>query len=157
MFPSCICSFSVSTSSRCLNWSQRAITRGSNTPNHLTSVYLSPRAVVAVGVKGHRLRVELLDGRVILIQQRCGHLVGAPAVAPAAVPAGWVSVSGASDAFRDTWASPVLHDDGGLSIQLFSSEAFSDQIDHLPLQAQPTTQVIESCDSSGRRCHAPFI
>lgn len=55
------------------------------------TVYLCPWAVVTVRVKGHRLRLELLDDRVILIQQSCGHLVGAPAVCPPAVPAGGVS------------------------------------------------------------------
>lgn len=52
------------------------------------SVYLFPRAVITVRVQSHRLRFELLDDLMILIQQRHGHLVGATAVRPPAVPAG---------------------------------------------------------------------
>lgn len=45
---------------------------------------------------------------------------------------------------KDTSASPVLHSDSRLSIQLCSSEPFSDQINDLFLQTQPTTQFSRS-------------
>lgn len=110
------------------------------------STYLSPRAVVTVRVESHRLRFELLDDQMIFIQQRCSHLVGAPAVGPPAVPAGPVSCqlpwhALAFTVFQDASALPVLHSDSRLSIQLCSSEAFSEQINDLSLQTQPTTQV----------------
>lgn len=110
------------------------------------SVYLSPWAVVTVRIKGHRLRFELLDDQMIFIQQRCGHLVGAPAVCPPAVPAGRVSCQPpwrALAVFKDATVLPVLHSDSRLSIQLCSSEAFSEQINDLSLQTQPTTQLVK--------------
>lgn len=54
------------------------------------SVYLSPGAVITLGVESHRVRIEILYDLVILIEQTHGHLVGAPTITPAAVPAGYV-------------------------------------------------------------------
>lgn len=138
---------------RCFHWSQRAPREAVSEPlkRRQFTVYLSPRAVVTVRVKGHRLGLELLDDRATLVQQSCGHLVGAPAVCPPAVPAGGESAVSSTDTrtkvrslSQDAWVLPVLHSDGRLSVQLFSGEAFSEQVDDLSLQAQPTTTLISS-------------
>lgn len=147
LFPSKICVTALCqhlAPNRCVKWSQRA----EGISQAQVIVYLSPRAVVTVGVKGHGLRFELLDDQVIFIQQSCGHLVGAPAVGPPTVPAGGVSCQQHwhrdKRVQKDTWVSPVLHSDGRLSIQLCSSEPFGDQVNDLPLQTQPTTQFSRS-------------
>lgn len=54
------------------------------------SMYLFPRAVITVRVKSHRLRFELLEDLLTLIQQTHSHLVGATTICPPAVPAGRV-------------------------------------------------------------------
>lgn len=108
-------------------------------------VYLFPRAVVIVGIKGHRISFELLYDLLILTQQTHRHLVGATTVSPPTVPAAWITWR--SVMLRDTThphiisfaVLPVLHRYGRLSVQLFTGETLPQQVDHLPLQAQPAT------------------